>query len=628
MSIELYPHNQDAYDAALSMMRETGKAAVIHPTGTGKSFIGFKLAERNPEKIILWLSPSEYIYKTQLENLSAAACVYEPANISFMTYAKLMITDAEYIEGMRPDYIVLDEFHRCGAAEWGKGVKRLLDTHPKVPLLGLSATNIRYLDNQRDMADEIFDGNVASEITLGEAIAANIILPPTYITSVYSYQKDLEKYQRKVRSAKNAAVRDAAQIYLDALRRALSQAKGLGVIFEKHIKDKHGKFIIFCTNVGHMEEMKARIPEWFGRIDSEPHVYTVYAEEPSSAKEFDAFKNDSSNHLKLLFCIDMLNEGVHVEDVSGVIMFRPTVSPTIYKQQVGRALSASKCKHPVIFDIVNNFENLYSISAIVEEMREAAERYRERGEGEKIVNAPFQVIDEVRDCKRLFDALNDTLTASWDAYYETAKAFFSEHGHLDVPATYRSQKLALGKWIYTQRRVRKGETSGILSDTRIGKLDSIGMIWEQRRDMRWTAGISHAKEYSETYGNLLVPVGYVSPDGYKLGAWITYLRYLNGNKERRGQLAEGRMRQLDELGMVWNAYEEKWEKGYSEARQYFIAHNSMKISPLTKTDSGFPLGQWLRTQKLAYIGYKGRKPLAKDKAERLESIGVTWDAGR
>ena len=65
MAVSLFPHNQTAYDAAVAMLAETGKAAIVHPTGTGKSFIAFKLCEDNTEKRICWLSPSEYIFKTQ-----------------------------------------------------------------------------------------------------------------------------------------------------------------------------------------------------------------------------------------------------------------------------------------------------------------------------------------------------------------------------------------------------------------------------------------------------------------------------------------------------------------------------------------------------------------------------------
>ena len=99
------------------MLSDTGKAAIIHPTGTGKSFIGFKLCEDHPDNTICWLSPSEYIFKTQLENLAKVSNGYIPQNVRFYTYAKLMLlSDAEIAE-IAPDFIVLDEFHRCGAQE-------------------------------------------------------------------------------------------------------------------------------------------------------------------------------------------------------------------------------------------------------------------------------------------------------------------------------------------------------------------------------------------------------------------------------------------------------------------------------------------------------------------------------
>ena len=71
MAMQLFKHNQQAYEAVVAMLAESGKAAVIHPTGTGKSFIGFKLCEDNPGRRILWLSPSKYIFRTQLENWAA-----------------------------------------------------------------------------------------------------------------------------------------------------------------------------------------------------------------------------------------------------------------------------------------------------------------------------------------------------------------------------------------------------------------------------------------------------------------------------------------------------------------------------------------------------------------------------
>lgn len=336
MDITLFEHNRIAYQKVLRMLEETGKAAIIHPTGTGKSFIGFKLCQDFQDKTVCWLSPSEYIFRTQVENLAAgsqvsADNVKEPYcstgngvkgldNVRFYTYAKLISMTESELQKIKPDYIVLDEFHRCGAKVWGQGVRRVLDMYPGARVLGLSATAIRYLDNQRDMSDELFDGNVASEMTLGEAIVLGILNPPKYVLSVYAYQKNLEKYQKRVQTAKNKAVRDEGEKQLEMLRRALEKADGLDKMFHKHMKNQTGKYIVFCANYEHMTEMVEKAPEWFGQMDSDPHIYTAYSDDPMTNQAFADFKADASEHLKLLYCIDMLNEGVHVEDIDGVIL--------------------------------------------------------------------------------------------------------------------------------------------------------------------------------------------------------------------------------------------------------------------------------------------------------------------
>ena len=258
----------------------------------------------------------------------------------------------EEMDEIQPNYIILDEFHRCGTEQWGAGVNKLLHIFADTPILGLSATAIRYLDNQRDMSDELFDGNVASEITLGEAIVRGILNPPKYVLSVFSYQKDLERYQKRVYTAKSKAVRDAAETYLEALRRALEKADGLDAIFDKHMTERAGKYIVFCANIEHMREMISHSSKWFSKVDSYPHIYMAYANDPETSKAIQSFKKDDSDHLKLLYCIDMLNKGIHVDDVSGVVLLRPTVSPIVYKQQIGRVLATGKKTNAVIFDIV------------------------------------------------------------------------------------------------------------------------------------------------------------------------------------------------------------------------------------------------------------------------------------
>lgn len=625
MGLELFAHNQTAYEAAEQMLADTGKAAVIHPTGTGKSFIAFQLCAQHPDKTVCWVSPSEYIFKTQLENLKQASNSYAPENIRFFTYARLMNLSPEELERIQPNFIVLDEFHRCGAQMWGQGVQDLLNAYPKAKVLGLSATAIRYLDNQRDMADELFDGNVASEMTLGEAIVRGILTPPKYVLSVFQYQKDLEKYEVRIRHAKSKAVRDESERYLEALRRALENADGLDVIFDKHMENRSGKYIVFCANFDHMQDMIALAPEWFARVDSAPHIYTAYSDDPETDKAFAAFKADTGGHLKLLYCIDMLNEGVHVDDVDGVILLRPTVSPIIYKQQIGRALSAGKKKTPVIFDIVLNIENLYSIGAVQEEMELAAAYYRSLGMESEVINEQFRVIDEVRDCMELFEKLNDSLTASWSLMYHYAKRYAGENGNLDVPKRYVTEEgYSLGAWLHTQRQVYSGRIAGVLTQAQIQLLNDIGMRWESVRDLSWERHYAEAGRYFATHGDLLVSVSDKKLNGIALGRWLAQLRFYRKSGVQSAYLTPERIAALDAIGMVWDVPDYLWEQNYSAAVRYHRAHGNLEVPADYVDENGVRLGAWLCSVRSWRKGQNKRASLTDDQVARLDALGMNW----
>ncbi len=486
-------------------------------------------------------------------------------------------------------------------------------------MLGLSATNIRYLDKQRDMADELFDGNIASEMTLGEAIVRGILNPPKYILSVFSYQKDLEKYEQRIRKAQSSIVRDTAKEYLEALRWALDKADGLDVIFDKHMGDRTGKYIVFCANYEAMKMCISHVSDWFSKVDKEPRVYSVYSGDPGTSKEFVEFVDDcDESHLRLLFCIDALNEGIHVDDVSGVILFRPTVSPIVYKQPIGRALSASKKKIPVIFDIVNNIDNLYSIDLVKEEMQTAITYYRYYGNGDDIVTDSFQVIDEVADCKALFDKLEESLSASWDLMYEEAKKYYSKFGDLEPEKTYRTESgYRLGQWVSVQRRVRNGKAEGFLDKERIDKLDAIGMRWESQADIKWEKGFEEAKKYSEQYGAADAPYAYVTPEGYKLGIFLTKCR----EKYAKGTLSQERIDRLNSINMIWSKSKaNEWETCLGLVKKYYEEHGDIKIPAAYKAD-GIWLNKWLNEQKLIAEGKRKGKTLSEEQIGMLESVG-------
>ena len=620
VALRLFAHNEKAYRAAVAMMDKYGKAAIVHPTGTGKSYIAFRLIEEHPDAAVFWLSPSAYIFKTQLENLKKQEPDFPLENVHFYTYAKLMCCTQEQlaeIAEQKPAYIILDEFHRAGAECWGESTLALLKLCQDAKILGLSATNVRYLDNNRDMAEELFDEHIASEVTLGEAIVRGILPAPKYVTTVYQYQKALAKYQARVDSLRVPGLQDVNQKYLDALRRALEQADGLDKVFEHHITNKSGKYIVFCANKEHMDEMISHVPEWFANVNPDVAVYEAYSDDPGTDKAFAEFKADDSERLKLLFCIDMLNEGVHVEGISGVILFRPTISPIVYKQQIGRALTAGDSTTPLILDVVNNFEGLSSISSLQNEMQEAVHRLYANGEGDKIVTERFEVIEQVHDCRVLFEQLQASLSSSWEHYFSEASIYYAEHGDLKVPKLYRTPAgLSLGVWLTTQRGVREGRIPGNLTEQQITRLDSIGMVWGNRKEIAWQHGFEVAKKYYDTYGNLLVPGKYVDPDGYPLGQWILKARQM----KLKDRLKEERIAQLEEIGMVWSVFDAKWEKAYALAAAYYEENGNLNIPRSYVTAAGERLGLWLASQQWAYP--KGK--LSEEQIERLSRIGMYW----
>ncbi len=616
--LPLFDHNEKAYNAAIAMLSETGKAAVIHPTGTGKSYIAFKLCVEHPDSMVCWLSPSRYIFDVQIQNLQSSSGV-TPENIRFFTYAKLAQMDQEERSKIKPDYLILDEFHRCGAEIWGQGVQTLLTLYPDVPVLGLSATNIRYLDNQRDMADELFDGNIASQMTLGEAIVRGILKPPTYVTALYRYQQNFEQIQHRVCSVRDKIVRDEGEKYLELLKRTLQMSQGLEKIFPKYMTEKAGKYIVFCASKKHMDEMRSHIREWFGAIDSDPNVYCAYSSDPETSKAFADFVNDHSEHLKLLFCIDMLNEGVHVEDVSGVILFRPTVSPIVYKQQIGRAMSAGSKNGALILDIVDNISGLYSIGAIQEEMQQAIEVYEMDGENEKIVNETFRIIDEVRDCRQLFDSLEGTLSASWDLMYGQAEKYVQENGNLDVPAFYVSpEDYPLGRWITTQRNIYRGVRVGTISKDQIEKLNAIGMDWRSPHEKLWDQWYQRAEEYFEKNQRLSISgEDRADPELERLANWLQRQRVSYKNQE----LTAEQIQRLERIQMVWGKTD-FWQIGFEHAQAFYFQYGHLDIPAGFNSEDGYHLGTWYRGVRDRYRSGE----LSEDEKGQLESIGIQWES--
>lgn len=178
--IELYPHNQAALNHLEEALKYTRRAAVIQPTGTGKSFVALAFIERRPNNSFLYLAPSTHIFN-QLKHHAGHTDVL--LHTTMMTYQKLCLLHEDELGKLEPDYIILDEFHRCGADDWGSAVDHLLALYVECFLIGFTATPVRYLDKAgtRDMSEELFHGSIASYYTLQDAINDKVLPVPHYV---------------------------------------------------------------------------------------------------------------------------------------------------------------------------------------------------------------------------------------------------------------------------------------------------------------------------------------------------------------------------------------------------------------------------------------------------------------
>lgn len=137
-----------------------------------------------------------------------------------------------------------------------------------------------------------------------------------------------------------------------------------------------------------------------------------------------------------------------------------------------------------------------------------------------------------------------------------------------------------------------------------------------RNQMPFEDWLYLAKEYYKEYGNLLVPIKYVTPTGEKLGIWIVN----NRKRYADGILSLDRIKALNSIGMVWNIHEKNWQDMYDALLEYQNTHGNLNVPSKYVTEIGEPLGRWLINQRALYL--KGTLP--EEHQEKLESIGIIW----
>ena len=185
MRTQLFSHNKTAYQKVMRAFEAADRTCVVHPTGTGKSYLIAAVSESFNRVLIL--GPNTFVLDQVHSVLK-----WRKRGVEYMTYQTLNLTENPHTDY---DLICLDEFHRTGAPEWGAAVDRLLELNTEAKVFGTTATHIRYLDNERNMADELFQGNIASHITIAEAWNQNILPIPRYVSGLFRWDKTVSEAQ-------------------------------------------------------------------------------------------------------------------------------------------------------------------------------------------------------------------------------------------------------------------------------------------------------------------------------------------------------------------------------------------------------------------------------------------------
>lgn len=630
--IELYPHNQAALNHLEEALKYTRRAAVIQPTGTGKSFVALAFIERRPNNSFLYLAPSTHIFN-QLKHHAGHTEVL--LHTTMMTYQKLCLLHEDELGKLEPDYIILDEFHRCGADDWGSAVDHLLALYVECFLIGFTATPVRYLDKAgtRDMSEELFHGSIASYYTLQDAINDKVLPVPHYVLGDILMNERVSSLETALTQvASYGRARTAGYSLLESLKRNMAEAQGIDEIFKCHMPNRFAKLIVFCRNLEHIAQCREDMHRWLGP-GKKIREYVCRSDEKAADIELNAFAGDNErNAIRLLYCVDMLNEGIHIKDVDGVVMLRPTISPIVYLQQIGRCLACSSdgSTSPVIFDLVNNYE-----SARVEESGQRVfniefSHHPSSGKG-KNTPIPFYMSGVPTQFEAILEKFDHLFTRAgrWDFCYSILQEFYHEYGQYPHSRTcYRGIKI--GRWLSEQILYIQHNSLSAARKERLEMLPGWSTFLIERQPTRRTFD-DYYKEllvYFEREGHIDIPQSYINPStGCKLGLYLTRLRNIR-KKTDRGHLSQDQINRLNALGMKWVKREHPYrdfDYYYQQLIKVYRREGHIKVpTRFIDPDTGCHLGNFINCVRQAKRGTGHDIVLTDRQIEMLNDLGMVW----
>lgn len=337
----------------LENLRKKGenKALIIAATGTGKTYLSAFDVKNFKAKTMLFLVHRENIlikakesFETILPEINSFGLYTgnkkeQDKNYLFSTIQTMSSNFLEFSQDFF-EYIIIDEAHHVASSSY----KKILDYFKPKFLLGLTATSNRMDGNS---IYEVFDENIALDIRLNEALENNLIVPFHYygindIQSIDYENVDLTK--------------------IDLLAKLLSVNKRVDFIIDKmNFYSNSGnkrKALGFCVSKEHCNFMS----EEFNKKGINSITLTS---EDSISKREDSIKRleNENDSLEVIFTVDIFNEGIDIPSINMVLFLRPTNSPIVFVQQLGRGLRKYKNKEFLtVLDFIGNHKKAYLIA--------------------------------------------------------------------------------------------------------------------------------------------------------------------------------------------------------------------------------------------------------------------------
>lgn len=357
---------EETYRDLKSKLNRYGKCALVRPTGFGKTGILTRLLK--DYKNVLYLYPTKAVRNTVCKFYGSDVI----PNTRLISYRKLLYLEEQDLDSFgNVDLVIADECHKIGAKLTSKALEITMGKFKSADFVGASAT-----PDRMDMVDEIFDffdDIVTSEYTLHDAFEDGLLRRPYYIFCSYG-NSDLKDIIRNTRLDIDQLgnERNVGKEMLKSKLIELSNLKNMSTIIgdacRKYVKDpSYLKFIVFFSDVKHIEEKGDEVSSWFQNAFPmyKVEVTRITSEKKEYRRNVDKLERMRRlpNYIDLIFCINMLNVGYHTEDLSGIVMYRGTESGIIYGQQLGRALSSGSKDSALVFDVVDNIhrKSLYQV---------------------------------------------------------------------------------------------------------------------------------------------------------------------------------------------------------------------------------------------------------------------------